>query len=505
MNDQRPLIAREADSRHSRAARGERIAAGFARRPGHQRFVTRREMLRTAGAGVGMMALADLLKADGKLETGAGLHHAATAKRVLVLFMSAGVSHVDTFDYKPELARLHGQSLSGKGKIEDVFFRTPGKLMASPFKFARHGESGRWVSDIFPGMASKVDELTFIHSMVAEANSHGPAMFHMSTGFSRAGYPSMGSWVVYGLGSETRDLPAFVAMMDRGMPPSSTANWSNAFLPAKYQGTVFQAGGQPVVDLNPPAGVSADSQRESYRLLDRLNAAHLREHPGDGELAARIAAYELAARMQLSAPEATDLSRESPATLKLYGVDRPNKEQATFARICLLGRRLLERGVRFVTLYCGGSNNVPEINWDAHADLESNHRLNAAISDRPITALLTDLKARGMLEDTLVVWTGEFGRTPTSEGQKGRDHNISGFTMWMAGGGMKPGYAHGATDEVGFRAVVDPVPICDLHATILHVLGIDHERLTFYHNGLQQRLTGVKGAVVGPILRTGKA
>ncbi|HTI50046.1 MAG TPA: DUF1501 domain-containing protein [Planctomycetaceae bacterium] len=447
-----------------------------------------------------MLALADLLRGEGKLLEGAGGHHPAAAKRVLLLFMSAGVSHIDTFDHKPALAKYHGQALEGKGNITDVFFRTPGKLMKSPFAFQQYGQTGKWVSEIFPHQAAHVDELTFIHSMVAEQNSHGPAMYHMSTGFSRNGYPSMGSWVVYGLGNESRDLPAFVTMMDRGMPPSAAANWGNAFLPAKYQGTVFRGEGNPILDLRPPGSYSPEKQKASFEFLARLNDEHARANPGDTELAARIEAYELAARMQLSAPEVADLSRETAATRALYGVDRPDRQQATFSRICLLGRRLLERGVRFVTIYCGGSNNIPDINWDGHANLEKNHRLNALISDQPVAALLTDLKQRGLLEDTLVVWTGEFGRTPTSEGADGRDHNISGFTLWMAGAGLKPGFAYGATDEIGFRAEENPVPICDWHATLLHLLGLDHERLTFYHNGLAQRLTGVKGRVVRDLL-----
>lgn len=468
---------------------------------GYQRFVSRRDFLRTSGGGLGLMALADLLQADEKLAGGPGVHHPAAAKRVLLLFMSAGVSHVDTFDYKPALAAHHGEALTGPGNITDVFFRTPGKLMQSPFKFQQHGQSGRWVSELFPHVAGKVDELAFVHSMVAEQNSHGPAMYHMSTGFARNGYPSLGSWVVYGLGSDTRDLPAFVTMIDRGMPPSGAANWGNAFLPAKFQGTMFRGEGQPILDLAPPATYSAESQKASFELLARLNAEHAAANPGDTELAARIEAYELAARMQLSAPEVTDLSHETEATRNLYGVDRPDKQQATFSRMCLLGRRLLERGVRFVSLYCGASNNVPDFNWDAHANLEKNHRLNAGISDQPVAALLTDLKQRGLLDDTLVIWTGEFGRTPTSEGANGRDHNILGFTSWLAGAGVKPGFAWGATDELGFRAVDNPVPICDLHATVLHLLGIDHERLTYYHNGFQQRLTGVRGHVVRELLR----
>ncbi|MFO0944903.1 MAG: DUF1501 domain-containing protein [Planctomycetota bacterium] len=466
---------------------------------GQRRFVTRRDFLRQAGGGLGLVALADLLRADDRLKSGGGLHHPATAKRVLLLFMSAGVSHVDTFDYKPALEKYSGQPLPGEN-VQDLFFRTPGRIMPSPFRFQRHGETGRWVSEIFPQLANKVDELTFVHSMVAEANSHGPAMYHMNTGFARNGYPSAGAWVTYGLGSETKDLPAFVVLMDRGMPPGSAANWGNGFLPARFQGTVFRSDGDPILDLAPPRDVSEETQRASFDYLRELNESHLAANPGDGELAARIAAYELAARMQLSAPEVSDLSRESAATHRLYGLDRPDKEEARFSRLCLLARRLLERGVRFVTVYCGGSNNNPEFNWDAHANLETNHRHNGKISDQPIAALLTDLKARGLLEDTLVVCTGEFGRTPTSEGSKGRDHNISGFTLWMAGGGVKPGYAHGATDEIGFKAVVDPVPIADLHATMLHTLGIDHKRLTFYHNGFEQRLTGVHGHVVTPLL-----
>lgn len=467
---------------------------------GYQRFVNRRDFLRQAGGGLGMIALADLLRADDKLDVASGLHHAATAKRVLLLFMSAGVSHIDTFDHKPALAKYHGQPLSGQGNITDVFFRQPGKLMQSPFKFKQYGQTGKWVSEIFPQMAEKVDELTFIHSMVAEQNSHGPAMYHMSTGFARNGYPSLGSWTLYGLGSDSQNLPAFITLMDRGMPPSGAANWGNAFLPAKYQGTMFRGEGNPILDLNPPGDYSPERQKASFQLLAQLNAKHIAANPGDTDLAARIEAYELAARMQLSAPEVADLSQETAATLKLYGVDRTDRQQATFSRICLLGRRLLERGVRFVSIYCGGSNNVPEFNWDAHADLEKNHRLNGLISDQPVAALLTDLKQQGLLDDTLVIWTGEFGRTPTSEGAAGRDHNIGGFTLWMAGGGVKPGLAHGTTDEIGFRAQEHPVPICDFHASVLHLLGIDHEQLTFYHNGLKQRLTGVKGQVVKEIL-----
>jgi hypothetical protein len=466
---------------------------------GRRRFVSRRRFLQTMGGGLGMIALADLLRA----EHGAGPHHRPTAKRVLLLFMSAGVSHVDTFDHKPALEKYAGQTLqtalgTQEEGIRDVFFRTPGKLMPSPFTFRRFGQSGRLVSDLFPHTARHVDRLTFIHSMVAQENSHGPAMYHISTGVNRNGFPSIGSWVVYGLGSETQNLPAHVVLMDRGMPPGSSANWGNGFLPARYQGVVFRGEGDPILDLSPPAGINADQQRAAYELLARMNEEHLARHPHEGELSARIGSYELAARMQLSAPEAADLSRETAAVHQLYGTDRANKRHANFSRMCLLARRMLERGVRFVTVFSGGSNNVQD-NWDAHDDLVKNHTENAMSVDQPVAALLTDLSHRGLLDDTLVLWTGEFGRTPTSEGSKGRDHNISGFTLWMAGGGMKPGYSHGSTDELGFRAVEDRVEIPDLHATILHALGLDHERLTYYYNGLDRRLTGVAGKVVADV------
>jgi hypothetical protein len=467
---------------------------------GSRRFVSRRDFLQTMGGGLGSIALADLLHADAEKSHRQASHHKPTAKRVLMLFMSAGVSHVDTFDYKPELTKYSGQPITGKGNVQDVFFRKPGKLMPSPFAFKQYGESGRWCSELFPYVGRKADDLTFIHSMVAEANSHGPAMLDFMTGEPRNGFPSLGAWSVYGLGSETQDLPAFVVMMDRGMPPSSTANWGNGFLPARFQGTTFRTSGDPILDLKPPSGYRDKSQRDSFDFLAKLNEEHLRAHPHENELSARIAAYELAARMQASAPEVADIARESQATHKLYGTDRVDGQQANFSRICLRARRLLERGVRFVTVFSGGSNNKQPSNWDAHSNIETNHRPNAMMVDQPIAALLTDLKSRGLLEDTLVIWTGEFGRTPTAEGSKGRDHNISGFTLWMAGGGMKPGLAYGATDEIGFQAVENPVPLTDLHATILHALGLNHERLTYYYNGLQRRLTGIAGNVVRGVL-----
>ncbi len=452
------------------------------------------------GGGLGMVALPDLLRADGIGD--GGLHHKPSAKRVLLLFMSAGVSHIDTFDRKPALDQYDGKPLPGIEKEGDVFFRTPGHLMKSPFRFAPHGKSGKWVSELFPHQSKIVDDVTFIHSMVAENNSHAPACYHFFTGQSRTGSPSLGSWISYGIGSETNNLPSFVVLADRGSPPGSSANWSNGYLPSKYQGTLIRSEGDPIIDVRPPSRINPETQRATFDYLRKLNEEHLKQHPGDSDLAARIAAYEMAAKMQLSAPEATDLSKESRQTLTRYGLDRSDKAEANFARICLLGRRLLERGVRFVTLFCGGSNNVPDQNWDGHENLEKNHRRNALICDQPIAALVADMKLRGLWEDTLVVWTGEFGRTPTTEGGKGRDHNIRGFTSWLGGGGIKAGITYGATDELGFRAVESPVSIADLHATILHALGIDHKRLTYLHSGGHQRLTGVHGEVISGILKS---
>lgn len=463
---------------------------------GSRRFVERREFLSTMGGGLGAIALADLARADGTLTSGSGLHHPAKAKRVLFLFMSAGVSQVDTFDYKPDLEKHAGKRITGKGNVQDLLFHEEGNLMPSEFTFKQYGQSGKWISELFPHLSTQVDKLSFIHSMVADANNHAPAQWEMSTGFVRSGNPSVGSWITYGLGSETSNLPAFVVMKETDTPAGQTAAWGPGFLPGKFQGTLFQSDGDPILDLTPPVTYNRASQRASFDFLRKLNEKHLRSRPEDGELAARIAAYELAARMQLAAPEVTDLAGESEATRKLYGLDRPDNRHAKFSRMCLLGRRLLERGVRFLTLYCGGSTKSNN-SWDGHSGLVKNHRHMAPICDQPVAALLTDLQARGLLDDTLVVWTTEFGRTPTREGKTdGRDHNIAGFTIWMAGGGMRPGISYGSTDEFGFKAVDNPVRIADLHATILHALGIDAERLTYYYNGLERKLTGAEGGRV---------
>ncbi len=416
--------------------------------------------------------------------------------------MSCGVSQIDSFDYKPALAKYDGQPVGKLEGIENLFFGNPGKWMRSPFRFAQYGQCGHWCSEIFPHLARHVDELAFVHSMTTESNSHGPAMFQINTGFVRPGYPSAGAWTVYGLGRESDDLPAFVVLLDRGLPPGHNVNWSSGFLPARYQGVQLRSSGDPILDLNPARDVSPEERRASFELLGALNQEHLARNPHDAELSARIAAYELAARMQVSVPETIDLARETAATHSLYGLDHSNAEVAAFARNCLLARRLIERGVRHVCLYCGGPNMpTGKYNWDAHSDLEENHRRNALICDQPIAALLTDLKRRGLWDDTLVTWTGEFGRTPMREGETlGRDHNTLGFTLWMAGAGVKPGVSFGATDELGYRAVENPLSVHDFHATILHLLGFDHERLTFYHNGRQQRLTDVAGHVIQQVL-----
>jgi hypothetical protein len=472
-------------------------------------LLTRRGMFRDACGGLAGIALAWMLheeaRADspGQEETSPvpGLtHFPPRVKRVVQIFAAGGVSHLDTFDYKPELAKHEGQELTGKGKI-DPFFGQPGRLMKSPFAFRKHGQSGRWVSELLPHLASCVDDITFLHSMVGKTSNHTPATFQMNSGFTMNGFPSLGAWLSYGLGTENQDLPTFVVLPDpRGLPAGGSINWTSGFLPATHQGVAFRTGGEPITDLFPARDVPPAARSASLELLDRMNREYLDANPGDTALAARIRSYELAGRMQASVPEAIDFARESESTQRLYGLDSPITEH--FGRNCLLARRLLERGVRFVQLYNGGAFGSPRINWDAHEDLAENHGQQAAIMDRPVAGLLKDLKARGMLDDTLVVWTTEFGRTPFTQGigGKGRDHHQLAFTCWMAGGGLKPGYAHGASDEVGYDVGEDPVTLYDFHATILHLLGLDHKRLTFYHNGIRRRLTDVHGEVVQAVL-----
>jgi Protein of unknown function (DUF1501) len=427
-------------------------------------------------------------------------HFPARAKRVIHVFSPGGVSHVDTFDYKPELAKHDGKELTGKGKI-DTFFGRPGRLMKSPFAFKQHGQCGAWVSSLFPHLAGCVDDMTFLHSVVAKTSNHTPATFQMNTGFTMNGFPSLGAWLSYGLGSEAQDLPAYVVLPDpRGLPAGGAINWSSGFLPATHQGVAFRTTGEPIPDLFTPKEVKPGERQASLELLGRMNRGFLEANPGDSSLAARLRSYELAARMQVSIPEVTHFDQETAATRKLYGLDSPVTEG--FGRNCLLARRLLERGVRFVQLFHGGAFGSPRINWDAHENVVDNHGKQAAILDRPLAGLLRDLKARGMLDDTLVIWSTEFGRTPFTEGigGKGRDHHQLVFTCWLAGAGLKRGYRHGVSDEFGYRPAENPVSIYDLHATILHLLGIDHKRLTFYHNGIRRRLTDVHGEVIARVL-----
>ena len=472
-------------------------------------FMNRRQMLKLSGGGFGSLALHYLLGNDRLLasapDAAAGnplaarvAHFAPKARSVIFLFMYGGPSHVDLFDPKPELARWDGKPIP-VFRPEDAFMgkKTKNVAMRSPYAFAKHGAAGIDIAETFPNLSRFADDLCVIRSMHADSNNHGPALFQMNSGFTQAGRPCMGSWVTYGLGSESENLPAFVVLLDhQGGPVNGAMNWSNGFMPAAYQGVPFRSGGEPIAYLTPPAGVSASRQRARLDLLKRWNTEYAAASPAESSLSARVAAYELAFRMQMSASECTDLSREPGAIRSRYGLDRPVTQH--FGRNCLLARRLVERGVRFVQLYSGG-NEGPKA-WDAHDDLKKNHDLHCAETDGPIAALLGDLKARGMLDSTLVVWGGEFGRSPVAENGKGRDHHPKGFSMWMAGGGVKGGTIHGATDEFGYNATENPVSVPDLHATILHQLGLDHEQLTYRHSGRDFRLTDVSGNVIREIL-----
>jgi hypothetical protein len=441
-----------------------------------------------------------MLNEEARADGAVGPHFPPRAKRVIQIFAVGGVSHLDTFDYKPELQKRDGQELTGKGRLEP-FFGQPGRLMKCPFRFEKRGKSGLWVSDLLPHVATCVDDITFIRSMVTKSSSHSPAIIQMNSGFTTNGFPSLGAWLSYGLGSLSQDLPTFVVLPDpRGLPAGGSIDWSSAFLPATHQGMVIRSTGDPVPDLQPPASIPHASRKAGLEFLAAINREYAENNPGDTALAARIRSYEMAARMQVSVPEVIDFAHETEATRRLYGLDAPATEG--FGRNCLLARRLLERGVRFVQVLNGGNFDKPRVNWDAHEDLVENHTKEAASMDKPLAGLLKDLKARGMLKDTLVVWTTEFGRTPYTQGVggKGRDHHHQAFTCWMAGAGLKPGIAYGTTDEVGHDVGEDPVTIYDFHATILHLLGLDHKRLTYYHNGIRRRLTDVHGEVVRPIL-----
>src|SRR5262245_23272700 len=450
----------------------------------------RRSFLRTAGCGFGSLALAAMLAEEGKLfaETEPLApkkpHFEPTAKRVIFLFMSGGPSHVDTFDPKPELTRLHGQPLPASfGPVKTRRGVDKNKLLASKRTFQKYGKSGIEVSDWFPNIAECVDDICLLRGCYGDSVTHPESVYLMNTGSILMGRPSLGAWVSYGLGTENRNMPAFVVLPDPGgWPKGGSPAWGGGYLPAAYQGTLVKGGQSPVEHLANPPGISAEQQRKTLDFIAESNKDHLAARGEDSELAARIAAYELAYRMQAHAPEVVDLSKETEETKKLYGLDR--KDTAEFGARCLLARRMLERGVRFVQLYSGDTNG-----WDGHSDLEGNHGKLALASDKPIAGLLADLKRRGLLKDTLVIWGGEFGRTPMTEGKDGRDHNPHGFTMWLAGGGVKGGQVIGATDPIGLRAAEDKSHVHDIHATILYLIGLRHLRLTFRHNGRNERLT----------------
>ena len=467
---------------------------------------SRRTFCNQLAGGLGSIALASLLDRDRALADSASRsqtpHAFARAKRCIHIFSPGGVSQVDTFDHKPALERLDGKRLAGKGEI-DTFFGKIGVLRKSFYRFRQHGESGSWVSSLFPHLARQADDLTYFHTLVSKSSSHTPACFQMNTGFTQVGFPSVGSWLSYGLGSQNDELPTFVVLPDpRGLPNGGTSNWSQGFLPAQHQGTAFSTGGgsAAIANLATPGSVSSNGRKAGLKFLAEFNTRFAEANAGNAELAARVRSYELAARMQSSIPEVVDLRDETAATRQLYGLD--DTTIGASAANYLLARRLVERGVRFVQIYNGGALGSPRINWDAHEDLVRNHTNQARHLDQPAAALLADLKQRGLLDDTLVVWSSEFGRTPFTQGNpgKGRDHHPQVFTGWMAGAGLKPGYHHGVSDEVGYGPAEDPVTVYDFHATLLHILGIDHTRLTYYHNGLARRLTDVHGHVVDDVL-----
>lgn len=464
--------------------------------------MNRRDFLSWSVHGLGATAALHLLLRDGAVS--AATHHPAKAKRAVQISLVGGMSHIDSFDYKPHLTKHHGESLKTDTK-PDVFFNQVGLLRKNDWDFKPRGKSGLMVSELFPHIARVADDLTVIRSMTADSANHTPALFVLNSGFQFNGFPALGSWLSYGLGSVADDLPAFVVLPDgRGEPNGAASNWSSGFLPAQHQGVVFRGGDSPVRDLFPETPIKPDEERDTRAFLNKLNGMHLERSGDDGDLAARIRSYELAAKMQLAVPAVADLSRESAKVKAQYGLDRP--ETADCGRRCLLARRLLERGVRFVQIYSGGPiAGTPRTSWDAHENVKENHGTEALRIDQPVAALVADLKQRGMLDDTLVLFTTEFGRTPFAQSAAntvgpGRDHNKYAFSCWLAGAGLKPGTVYGASDDIGWKVAEHPVPWHDFHATVLHLLGIDHEKLTFYHNGIRRRLTNVHGEVVKDIL-----
>jgi hypothetical protein len=498
---------------------------------------TRRDWLNWSSRGLGATAAVDLLCRDGWLRAGdsqatvavrnsadgaspvdaappsltggdnSGIraqatHFPARCRRVIQIFLCGGLSHLDSFDEKPLLTKYHGQPLPSSEQPE-TFFGQIGLLRQADWEFRARGQSGLAISELFPHIATQADKLTVIRSMVADSANHTPATFQANTGFRLNGFPVMGAWLSYGLGCETENLPAFVVLADpRGLPAGSTINWSNGFLPARHQGVAFRTQGAPIDDLFPPGTPQPDRETDTLALVASLNRMHQQSRP-ESDLEARMHSYELAARMQLSVPRVTDLAEETATTQTAYGLDRT--ETADFGRSCLLARRLLEQGVRFVQLFSGGSFGSPRINWDGHENVHENHSQEALRIDQPVAALLGDLEQRGMLDDTLVLFTTEFGRTPFTQSAAGtvgagRDHNMYGFSVWLAGGGLKPGFAYGNTDDWGWKSIDRPVHWHDYHATVLHLLGIDHTRLTYYHNGIARRLTNVHGHVLHDLM-----
>lgn len=475
-----------------------------------RQLLDRRRFLSDSATALGSIALLDLLAGDQLLADSPKInparpfaprkpHFPAKAKRVVVIFCAGAVSQLETWDYKPELIRQDGQPLKGGPAV--TFQGPAGDLARPQYKFRQRGETGKWVSDMIPHLAELTDDIAFVHSLTSKSNTHGPAENFLSTGTPLDGFPSLGSWVTYAMGTENQNLPAYVAIPDpRGVPQNGSNNWGPGFLPAAFQGTTLSSK-KPIRHLSAPA-MSSESDQAARSLLQRMNERHQELHPGDSKLSARIASYELAARMQLSVPEITDLSSEPAHILKSYGADdESNPTRAAFARNCILARRMIESGVRFVQLFNGAYASGGRLNWDGHNKLKEQYDEHAAILDQPTAAMIKDMKARGLLEDTLVVWCTEFGRMPFfQKGSKGRDHNPDGFTCWMTGAGVKPGVSHGMTDELGQKAVEQIHPLYDFNATILHLLGFDHERLTFRHNGIDRRLTNVEGHVIQEIL-----
>ena len=474
---------------------------------------SRREFLTTTGGGFGALALTGLLAADGlaeessprnarptpKPEFNGGLHHKAKVKRVIQLFMNGGASPMDTFDYKPELIKKHGEKVDFGLKAAAT--SVPGAVMKSPFEWKQHGETGRWVTSVLPQMATIVDELAFLMAMTTKTNVHGPASYMQNTGFTQPGFPCLGAWMSYGLGRLTDNLPMFVVLPDaRGLPYNNAGNFSSAFLPMEFQGTIIKANAPtPINDLFAPKSASFithDSEIAGLRVLEELNREHLKTRPGDSRLDARIASYELASKMQLSAPEALDLAKESEETHKAYGTG--TAPTADFAKSCLTARRLIERGVRFVQVWSGtgGASN----NWDNHTNIDKELPFIASMVDQPITALIRDLKQRGLFEDTLVIWTTEFGRMPFTQGATGRDHNGGTFVTWLAGAGIKAGATHGESDEFAYKTAKDETWSYDLHATVLHLMGIDHTKLSVRQNGIDRRITDVHGHLIEDVL-----